>query len=252
MGQLNLAQKHFAEAKANFQKVIELNPKLVPARLGLAMAAAESGDPGQATAQLESYLTTQPDDLQARLRLGQIYQRQGNAEKALENYLRVYQAKADFPGLAATLGDIYFSQKKYEDSEKLYREASALSPSDPDLLRALGDTLLLQKKFADAEVRYRAALAWAPRHEVAVGLATAVYFQDRYPEAIPLLEALTHEASPTPNLFYLLATCYDHGRDRPKALDAYQRYLALSQGQDPDQDWKAQQRVKLLRRVLGK
>jgi tetratricopeptide (TPR) repeat protein len=253
LGQLDLEQKHSAEAQANFQKAMELNPKLATqARLGLVMAAEQAGDPAQSIAQLESYLTTQPDDLEARLRLARIYQRQGNAEKALENYQKVYQTKPDFPGLAATLGDVYYCQKKYEEAEKYYRQALKVSPSDPGLLRPLGDTLLLQKKFADAEAQFRAALKLDPRRETLLGLATAVYFQERYPEAIPMFETLTRAASPSANLFYLLATCYDHLRDRPKALEAYERFLALSHGQDPDGEWRAQQRVKLLRRVLGK
>ena len=253
LGQLDLDQKRSAEAQVNFQKAMDLNPKLATqARLGIVMAAEQSGDPVQSIAQLESYLTTQPDDLEARLRLARSYQRQGNAEKALENYQKVYQMKPDFPGLAATLGDVYFSQKKYEESEKFYRQAVAVAPVDPSLLRALGDALLLQRKFADAEAQFRAALKLEPRRETLLGLATAVYFQGRYPEATPIFETLTRAASPAPNLFYLLATCYDHLRVRPKALEAYQRFLALSHGQDPDDEWRAQQRVKLLRRVLGK
>jgi tetratricopeptide (TPR) repeat protein len=253
LAQLDLEQKRFAEAQANFKKAMELNPKLATqARLGLIMAAEQAGNLTEAIAQLESYLPTQPDDLEARLRLARIYQRQGNAEKALENYEKVYLTRPDFPGLAATLGDVNFSQKKYPEAEKYYRQAAVISPADAELQRALGDSLLLQKKFADAEAQFRVALKIEPRREALLGLATAVYFQERYPEAIPMFETLTHAEAPAPNLFYLLATCYDHLRVRRQALEAYERYLELSHGQDPDQEWKAQQRVKLLRRMLGK
>jgi hypothetical protein len=44
----------------------------------------------------------------------------------------------------------------------------------------------------------------------------------------------------------LLATCYDHLHIQPKALENYQHYLELSRGQNPDQEWQARQRAKLL------
>jgi hypothetical protein len=49
-----------------------------------------------------------------------------------------------------------------------------------------------------------------------------------------------------------LATCYDHLQARPQALAAYEKFLELSQGKNPDQEWQARQRAKLLKRELGK
>src|SRR5207249_738226 len=53
-------------------------------------------------------------------------------------------------------------------------------------------------------------------------------------------------------LCLVLATCYDDLRIRPQALEAYERFLALSHDQSPDQEWQARQRAKLLRRELRK
>ena len=88
--------------------------------------------------------------------------------------------------------------------------------------------------------------------EAASGLATSIYFEQRYQEAIPLLEQLARVADPPPAVFFFLATSYDHLRARKEALANYERFLELSKGQSPDQDWQAQQRIKLLQRMLGK
>jgi hypothetical protein len=56
----------------------------------------------------------------------------------------------------------------------------------------------------------------------------------------------------SPNVFFVLATCYDHLRARKEALANYERFLQLSNGKNPDQEWQATQRAKLLRRVLAK
>ena len=76
--------------------------------------------------------------------------------------------------------------------------------------------------------------------------------EKRYGEAIPIIEALLHAPDPPAGLYFVQATCYDALRDRPKALEAYERYLELSQHQNPDQEWQARQRAKLLRRELRK
>ena len=58
--------------------------------------------------------------------------------------------------------------------------------------------------------------------------------------------------NPPAAVFFLLATSYDNLRVLPKALENYDRFLQLSQSQNPDQEWQARQRSKLLRRELQK
>ena len=55
-----------------------------------------------------------------------------------------------------------------------------------------------------------------------------------------------------PYVFFVLATCYDHLMARKEALANYERFLQLSNGKNPDQEWQATQRAKLLRRELSK
>ena len=55
-----------------------------------------------------------------------------------------------------------------------------------------------------------------------------------------------------PYVFFVLATSYDHLRARKEALTNYERFLKLSNGKNPDQEWQATQRAKLLRRELSK
>jgi len=51
---------------------------------------------------------------------------------------------------------------------------------------------------------------------------------------------------------FVLATCYDHLAARKPALANYERFLQMSHGENPDQEWQATQRAKLLRRILSK
>jgi len=88
--------------------------------------------------------------------------------------------------------------------------------------------------------------------DAAIGLATSLYLQKRYAEAIPLLETLTKAPDASPYGFFALATCYDQLKARKEALANYERFLKLAHGENPDQEWQATQRAKLLRRELSK
>ncbi|MGA2628607.1 MAG: tetratricopeptide repeat protein [Terriglobia bacterium] len=253
LGQVLLTRKDFAGALEAFQKASELDPKLSQARLGAALALEGLKRDPEAAAQFEQYLTAQPGDFETRFHLASIDLQQGKNEKALEGLQMVYSADPKMPGVAAALGDVCALLKRLPESEKYYREALAASPGEPDLHRALGQTLLDQQKYPEAEAEFRACLKLDPRNKDAFkGLATSVYLQKRYGEAVPLMEAQAAAPNPPVGLYFVLGSCYDHLRDLPKAIENYERFLALSQNQNPDQEWQAHQRVKLLRRELRK
>jgi tetratricopeptide (TPR) repeat protein len=113
--------------------------------------------------------------------------------------------------------------------------------------------MLEEEKLSEAEVEFRTALRSDPsNHGAEQGLATSLYLQKRYPEAIPWLEVLARVPNPPAITCFALATCYDHLHVLQKALDNYERFLQLSKGQSPDQEWQATQRAKLLRHQLEK
>jgi tetratricopeptide (TPR) repeat protein len=253
LGQLYLQRKRFQEALGSFQKASERDPTLSLAQLGMALAMEGLKDEVNAVGHFEIYLAARPDDLETRFHLARLYLEQGKNQQAYEGLQSVHRLKPETPGLAAALGDVCALLKKFPESEKFYRQALLAIPADPDLHRALGQTLLEEEKLSEAEVEFRAALKSDPgNHDAGQGLATSLYLQKRYPEAIPLLEALARAPNPPAILFFALATCYDNLHVLRKALDNYERFLQLSKGQSPDHEWQATQRAKLLRHQLEK
>ncbi|HEV2234870.1 MAG TPA: tetratricopeptide repeat protein [Terriglobia bacterium] len=253
LAQIDLQQKQFEEGRAEFEKAASLDPKLAPAQLGMALALEGLNRPADAAIYFEKYLALKPDDLETRFHLARIDLQQGENPEALDNLEKVYQANPNLAGLSAALGDVYALLKKFPESEKYYRQALDLTPGDADLQRALGKTLLDEGKLDEAEAEFRSALKINPQNQAAAsGLAATLYLQKRYAETIPLLEAQARAPNPPISVFFVLATCYDHLRDQRKALANYERYLGLSHGEFPDQEWQAQQRAKLLRHMLEK
>jgi superkiller protein 3 len=253
LGQLYLQQKRYQEALDCFQKATGLDPALVQGQLAMALALEGLKDHAIAVAHFEQYLAARPDDLETRFHLARLYLEEGKNAQAYEGLLTVYGLKPETPGLAAALGDVCGLLKKFPESEKFYRQALLATPADPDLHRALGQCLLEEEKLQEAEVEFRTSLKGNPKsRDAAQGLATSLYLQQRYPEAIPILEALVRSPNPPAVLFFALASCYDHLHVLQKALDNYERFLELDKGQSPDHEWQATQRAKLLRHQLQK
>jgi tetratricopeptide (TPR) repeat protein len=253
LGQFELQQKRPLAALTAFGTARGLDPKLVEAELGAASAAEALNDDKEEAAHLENYLAARPDDQTVQFRLARLYLKEKQYEKARDAFESIYRVKPDLPGLTAELGDVNALLKKLPEAEKYYRLAVSAQPGDAELHRALGQILLNQQKYPEAEKEFRAALQLdSHNREAAIGLAFSLNFQRRYAEAIPLLEKLASAPDADADTFFVLATCYDHLRARKEALANYERFLKLSGGRNPDQEWQATQRAKLLRRELAK
>lgn len=253
LGEIELVQKHYDEAITQFTKALELKPANAEAEKGLATAYEALGKMPEAGQHFEQYLKLQPADATVRLHLARLYLNQHSPDHALAELHEIEQTGTVAPDLEAAMGDAYALAGKFSDSESHYRRALAGNPGQADLHRALAETLLKENKNADAESEFRKALAIDPGNADAIkGLASSLYLQARFAEAAPLVERLLQSPSASPGLYFILATCYDHLRDRPRALEAYKQFLARAKGSNPDQEWQARQRAKLLSRELGK
>ncbi len=76
------------EARLNYEKSLELNPKFNKARINLAMLYAETADPDTALALLEEAVRVDPKDAKAYSNIGMIYYSMGNADRAVKAYTK--------------------------------------------------------------------------------------------------------------------------------------------------------------------
>ena len=256
LGKLELDQKEYAAAADDFGKALGLNPARPEAELGLASADEGLGQASEAEQHFEKYLKLQPTDASVRFHLARFYLQENKADLALSHLQQLAQMYPQLPGLNSALGDAYAKSGKLSDSESSYRKALAAIPDGSDaadLHRVLAAILVKEGKATEAESEFRAALRLDPNNADALkGLAESLYTQKRWTDATPVIERLVQSPSAPAGLYFFLATCYDHLRDRKQALDAYEQFLQRSKGSNPDQEWQARQRAKLLSRELGK
>ena len=110
----------------------------------------------------------------------------------------------------------------------------------------------MQKRdFASAEKEIKAALQ-IDRTNLAYwkDLSSTYYLGGNYSAAIAALDLIAKVETPAAGEWFIRALCYDKLNQPKPALEAYQKFLELDRDKNPDQVWQAQQRSKVLRRML--
>jgi len=85
-GDVYLKDEQYDKAREQFEKVFEVDPNNKEARVGLASVLIAQGNLDEAQAHLQKAVALNPDPTLALYRLGQVYEKKGDAQKAMETY----------------------------------------------------------------------------------------------------------------------------------------------------------------------
>jgi tetratricopeptide (TPR) repeat protein len=119
-------------------------------------------------------------------------------------------------------------------SVQAYLEAK---PKNADALKLQGDVLYLLAREQEAEKSLKAAIAVDPAHEGAqYALGRILYQQNRFPEAIELLQALVQRNSANYRAHDNLALCYAAIQQDDAAVRHFTKALALVHKDHPEYD----------------
>jgi Flp pilus assembly protein TadD len=83
-------------------------------------------------------------------------------------------------------------------------------------------------------------------------LASVLVIAENYGPALAALDRVAALHAEKPGHVFLRAIVLDKMRDLKPALAAYQRFLELSHGEFPNQEFQARQRAKTLEREIHK
>jgi tetratricopeptide (TPR) repeat protein len=250
LASLYVRMKRPADAEGKFRSVLEAEPGNGPAMLGLAESLDAQKKP-EAAEEYQRYLATQPADGMARTRLVHLLVDQQQYDVALGELDRAdagQTANADSLRLRA---DIQIAQKKWDDSIVTLNKALELAPNDAKLHGGLGRIYIQKRDFPDALKQLKIAVTLDRTNLTYLkDMSTAYYLSGDCPATIATLDELAKSETPGAGPWFIRALCYDKLNQPKPALDAYQKFLELDQGKSPDQDWQAQERSKVLRKVL--
>jgi Flp pilus assembly protein TadD len=138
-----------------------------------------------------------------------------------------------------------------DDAIATLRKAIAIAPTDAQLHGGLGRLFLQKRDFPAAEKELNVALQ-LDRNNLTYwkALSSTFYLAGNYPGALAALDVIAKSETPGAGAWFIRALCYDKLSQVQLAFDAYQKFLELAPDKDSNQVWQAQQRSKVLRRLL--
>lgn len=222
-------EKNPQAAIAEYRKVIELKPDLASARMGLGMTLLASGDTQGAILELQEAVKRAPDDAAAWHLLGRVYasdKRYPYAIKALSQSLKL---APDTLAVLLDRGDVYNEMGDDAHAASDYLQAGRLNPRDPISRVKLGMVRQRQGETAQAEAAYRDALKLQPDIAIACNnLAMITLRKGRDLDEARLLAQRAVSASPGVPQFHDTLGWIERARgDRAAAIKSLQRATQL-------------------------
>jgi Flp pilus assembly protein TadD len=184
LGVALLEQFRPADAAAAFQKAMDEDPQLLPARVNLAIAYLYVPDIPKARSAAESALAVAPDSLQANYVLGLIARSEGRAEDAMPYLRKVLEKDPQDLGANVTLGQVLLQLRRYDEAAAAFRVAAAAEPYNVSAAYNLGVALTRAGKREEGlEAMQRFQKLRDSAYKTSLG--TTYLDQGKYAEALP-------------------------------------------------------------------
>lgn len=145
------AKKDHSSALAEARKVLDKEPKNVPALFLAAVSADQLGRFDEAVDLYRSTLAADPKHEEAVLNLGVVYKRRAQYDEAIALYAKVLEADPENVKVRNNLGVVQRLAKKYDDAEKTLRRVLARRPGNVDAYKNMVVLFMDQNKLQLAE-----------------------------------------------------------------------------------------------------
>lgn len=282
LAQAQLDTADLPAAEAGFAAASAMDAKSPEAQLGWARALARQGKLAEASPHYSAAAQLDPEFKDGLLELAGLYEKAGAAAEAMAVYrgfpasavaqerlgalllaskqygdaaARLEQAYAKDPTAAnrAALAQAYLLNSQPERAAPLLERAVADAPGNYELRMAYGRLLRDARQFPPAAVQFQAAAQARPAETMAwTELATVQQLAGEFPAALAALDQALATGAATPGVWFVRAVILERLKQPKPALEAYRKFLTLSQNQLPDQEFQARQRARILERDLEK
>ena len=250
LANLYLRLKRPADAEAKFNSILRVQPNNAGALLGVAQSLDEQKKP-QAADAYRSYLAVQPADGKVRARLVHLLVDQQQYDVALGELDHADAGQVPSLDSLRLRADIAVAQKKWDESIAALNKAIALAPHDAELHGGLGRIYMQKRDYPDALKELKSALQLDGKNLAYwKDLSSALYLSGDCQSTLAALDHIAKIETPAAGPWFIRALCYDKLNQPKPALEAYQQFLSLDQGKNANQVWQAQERSKVLRKML--
>lgn len=237
-------QNQFAEAEHEYQQVLAIDPKSVPALIGIARIYARGNRFTEASDLLRQVVAQNPDSAPAHAALARVLAADAKKDAAISEFQSALKIDPSNLEWQMELALLYTAAGRFADSQALYKSMLSADPNNADLHHALGQAYLKQHNFTAAQQELLTTVRLKPDLGAAYGdLAAAANENKNYDLTIKALDIRAKLIGEMPIGYFLRATAYDHLRDYKNASLNYHAFLNASKGQYPDQEWQARHRL---------
>lgn len=241
-------QEKLADAAPHFRKAAELDPKDREYLLELAGLYEKSGQTAEAVAIYRDF----PENAAAQRQAGQLLMESKQFGEAIPQLEAAYQQSPTQPNRVA-LAKAYVSARQWDKALPLLDQAVTAAPGDYELRMLYGSALRDRKQYPAAANQFFAAAKIKPQEASTWGeLGGMLYLSGAYPQALSAFDRARELGQDTPGNWFFRAIILDKLKQLKPALEAYRKFLSTSQGENPDQEFQARQRARIIQRELEK
>jgi len=175
---------HYAEAAAEYQLALGLDPTNEEAAIGLASAYEHEGKITEAEKAYQQAIQVHPNSRFSYNMFGTFYRHRNEYEKALQMYAKVIQIAPDWYGTYVNIGSIYFETGEYAKAIDPLKKSIAIRPSYPGYVN-LGAAYFGLGRFDDAVGAYQEAVKLDPEQQIVWGdLGAALYYSGKKDQSV--------------------------------------------------------------------
>jgi tetratricopeptide (TPR) repeat protein len=239
-------QAKYTDGAAQFHKAAELDPAFRDALLELASLWEKAGQPQEAIPIYQRF----PENAIAQERLGELLLERKQYAEAIPK-LEEAVKKEPTPANRLALATAYHLNSESAKATPILEALVQGDPSNYDLHMLYGRVLRDQKQFMPAARQFHESVKLKPvSQEAWKELAGMLFVGEQYPQAIAALDQARKLGDGSAGNLYFRAVALDRMRQYEPALQAYQEFLAASQDNNPEEEFIARQRIRVIKKEL--
>jgi tetratricopeptide (TPR) repeat protein len=221
------------DAKTQYQKAIELNPKMAEAHLNLGLTLLDS-DPNAAIPPLQKATELLPNQARAKFALGVAYERTGKSALAIEQYKAAEKLDDKDADTHLALGRTLLNASRPAEAEGEFRAALALKSDSVAARLGLAQSLASQKKSEAAADEFRAYLELVPAdRNVRIERASLLFDAGKLQESLAELDRAANGGAEALPALKLRALIYYQNKQFNDVVPVLVKAIALAP-QDPN------------------
>ena len=228
LGLSHMAKGNLEQATSEFQRVIDLRPGMVQARLLLAVAHLKGGRAEDAEREVKKALEMDENNAFAHNLLGSVYLSSGRGDSAMEEFDKAIELNPGLVDAHIKKGAFNLLSGNDEKAEREFLNAVEIAPELLNSRIILARYYIKSKKFREAIDILKKGLKENPDDAILYNIMGMVYFKSRDIDKAGQYFEKAIASKPEFFLPYFnLAVLYLNKDEKEKAIDEYKRVLEI-------------------------